>query len=212
LKDYFAILGVKPSADNSEIKQAYRKLAMNYHPDKHQQDPEKTILYDQIREAYETLTEPAKRDEYLKERWRQKAAGIKFEDDLISGDVILKKAIELNQQLRYADPDRLNESRVRNQFNQVISDEMIAILVRQNDHELNSTVVSILIDTLKPLSLALCTELIPQIIKIPTDDHSIKRCTEILKQKRELLFWEKRKIWIVLLLTIALCLAIAFLS
>ncbi len=212
MKDYFAILGVKPSADNSEIKQAYRKLAMNYHPDKHQQDPEKTILYDQIREAYETLTEPAKRDEYLKERWRQKAAGIKFEDDLISGDVILKKAIELNQQLRYADPDRLNESRVRNQFNQVISDEMIAILVRQNDHELNSTVVSILIDTLKPLSLALCTELIPQIIKIPTDDHSIKRCTEILKQKRELLFWEKRKIWIVLLLTIALCLAIAFLS
>lgn len=185
---------------------------MNYHPDKHQQDPEKTILYDQIREAYETLTEPAKRDEYLKERWRQKAAGIKFEDDLISGDVILKKAIELNQQLRYADPDRLNESRVRNQFNQVISDEMIAILVRQNDHELNSTVVSILIDTLKPLSLALCSELIPQIIKIPTDDHSIKRCTEILKQKRELLFWEKRKIWIVLLLTIALCLAIAFLS
>jgi len=212
LKDYFAILGVKPSADNSEIKQAYRKLAMNYHPDKHQQDPEKTILYEQIREAYETLTEPAKRDEYLKERWRQKAAGIKFEDDLISGDVILKKAIELNQQLRYADPDRLNESRVRNQFNQVISDEMIAILVRQNDHELNNTVVSILIDTLKPLSLALCSELIPQIIKIPTDDHSIKRCTEILKQKRELLFWEKRKIWIVLLLTIALCLAIAFFS
>ena len=212
MRDYFAILGVKPSADNSEIKQAYRKLAMNYHPDKHQQDPEKTILYEQIREAYETLTEPSKRDEYLKERWRQKAAGIKFEEDLISVDVILKKAIELNQQLRHADPDRLNESRVRNQFNQVISDDMIAILVRQNDHELNSTIVSILIDTLKPLSLALCLELIPQISKIPTDDQSLKRCTEILKQKRELLFWEKRKIWIVLLLTIALCLAIAFLS
>jgi molecular chaperone DnaJ len=213
LKDYFAILGIKPTADNSEIKQAYRKLAMYYHPDKHQQDPEKSILYEQIREAYETLTEPSKRDEYLKERWRQKAAGIKFEDDLISGDVILKKVIELNQQLRYADPDRLNESRIKNQFDQVISDEMISILSRQNDRELNNTIFSILIDTLKPLSLALCSELIPQISKIPIDDEKIKRrCRELLNQKRHALFWEKMKLWIVLILTGLICLGIALIS
>jgi len=186
---------------------------MQYHPDKHQQDPEKSIMYDQIREAYEILTEPVKRDEYLRERWRLKAAGVKFEENKISGDTILKKTIELNQQLRYADPDRLNESRIRLQFDQIISDEMIAILVRQNDYELNSTIVSILIDTLKPLSLILCSELIPQISKIPIDDENIKRrCRELVKQKRDALFWEKKKIWIVLILTGLICLGIALIS
>lgn len=213
MKDYFAILGIKPSADNSEIKQAYRKLAMQYHPDKHHQDPEKSIMYDQIREAYEILTEPVKRDEYLRESWRLKAAGMKFEENKISGDTILKKAIELNQQLRYADPDRLNESRIKNQFEQVISDQMISILSRQNDREINNTIFLILIDTLKPLSLPLCSELIPQISKIPIDDEKIKRrCRELLKQKRDELFWEKRKIWIVLLLTVILCFFIALIS
>jgi molecular chaperone DnaJ len=213
LKDYFAILGINPSADQSEIKQAYRKLAMSYHPDKHQYDPEKTILYNQIREAYEILTEPVKRNEYLQERWRLKAQGVKFEDDLISGDIILKKAIELNQQFRHIDPDRLNENRTRLQFNYVISDEMIAILTKQNDYELNNSIILTLIDTMKPLPLSLCAELIPQINKIPTDDDSIKkRIEEILKQKQEALFWEKRKIWIVLLITILTCLFIAYIS
>ena len=185
---------------------------MSYHPDKHRYDPEKTILYDQIREAYETLTEPVKRNEYLQERWRLKAQGVRFKENFISGDIILKRAIELNQDLRFADPGRLNESRIMYQFNQVISDEMIAILVKKHDHKLNSTIVSILIDTLKPLSLALCLELIPQIRKIPTDDDTFKRCTEILKQKRQSLFWEKRKIWIVFIITILICLFIAYIS
>lgn len=213
MKDYFAILGVKPSANHSEIKKAYRKLAMLYHPDKHLKHPEKSILYEQIREAYEVLTEPVKKDEYLKERWRQKAAGVRFEEDLISGDVILKKTIELNQQLRYADPNRLHESSIKHQFNQIISDEMISILIKQNDPELNFTIFSILIDTLKPLSLSICSELLLQINKIPIDDENIKRrCRELVNQKRDALFWEKRKIWIVLLLTALICLGIAFLA
>jgi len=213
LKDYFGILGVKPSADHSEIKQAYRKLAMNYHPDKHDHDSEKTILYNQIREAYETLTEPAKRNEYLQERWRLKAQGIKLNEEIISGDVILKKVIELNQQLRFADPIRINESRIRHQLNTILSDEMIGILKNQNDNDLNFAIFSILIDALKPLPLSVCSEISVQLKELPfVEEALMKKLEKIIKEKKNAQYWESKKIWIVLLITILICLFIASVS
>jgi curved DNA-binding protein CbpA len=213
LKDYYAILGISPTADTAEIKQAYRKLAMRYHPDKHDHEPEKIILYEQIREAYEILTEPVKRNEYLQERWRLKAQGLKLKEEIISGDIILKKVIELNQQLRFADPARLNETKIRHQFNTILSDEMIGILEKQNDNELNLAIFSILIDTLKPLPLSVCTETANQIDTISFIDYGLKkRMDEIIKKKQEAQFWEKRKIWIVIAITILICLFIGYLS
>lgn len=58
--DYYAILGVDKSASQNEIKKAYHKLAMKHHPDKGG-DPEQ---FKKISEAYETLSDPSKRNEY----------------------------------------------------------------------------------------------------------------------------------------------------
>lgn len=58
--DYYNILGVDKTATQEEIKKAYRKLAIKYHPDKGG-DAEK---FKEISEAYETLSDPVKRQEY----------------------------------------------------------------------------------------------------------------------------------------------------
>lgn len=68
-KDYYKILGVEKTATEDEIKKAYRKLALRYHPD-HQQgksDAEKKEAEDKfkdINEAYEVLSNPEKRQQY----------------------------------------------------------------------------------------------------------------------------------------------------
>ena len=63
-KDYYKILGVDKNASESEIKKAYRKLAMKYHPDHAKGDKGSEEKFKQISEAYAVLSDPEKRKEY----------------------------------------------------------------------------------------------------------------------------------------------------
>ena len=63
-KDYYKILGVDKTASDKEIKQAYRKLARQYHPDVNPDDKSAEEKFKEINEAYEVLGDPDKRKKY----------------------------------------------------------------------------------------------------------------------------------------------------
>jgi len=63
-KDYYKILGVEKDASESDIKKAYRKLAIVHHPDKNPDDETAEARFKDIAEAYETLSDPGKRQRY----------------------------------------------------------------------------------------------------------------------------------------------------
>ncbi len=78
-KDYYKILGVSKTATQDEIKKAYRKLAIKYHPDKNPGDKAAENKFKEANEANEVLSKPDKRKQYdeLGENWQsyQQAGG-----------------------------------------------------------------------------------------------------------------------------------------
>ena len=63
-RDYYEVLGVQKSASAEEIKKAYRKAAMKYHPDRNPGDKEAEARFKEVGEAYEVLSDDGKRSRY----------------------------------------------------------------------------------------------------------------------------------------------------
>jgi curved DNA-binding protein len=76
-KDYYKILGVERNASEAEIKSAFRKLALQYHPDRNPGNKDAEEKFKEINEAYEVLSDPEKRARYEQvgdsySRWQQR--------------------------------------------------------------------------------------------------------------------------------------------
>ncbi len=78
-KDYYKVLSVARKASEDEIKRAYRKLALEYHPDRNPGDPKAEEKFKEINEAYQVLSDPQKRQRYDQlgdsyQHWQQRGA------------------------------------------------------------------------------------------------------------------------------------------
>ena len=63
-RDYYEVLGLSKGASDDEIKKAFRKNAMKYHPDKNPGDKAAEEKFKEINEAYEVLSDPDKKSKY----------------------------------------------------------------------------------------------------------------------------------------------------
>ena len=89
-KDYYKILGVERNASEEDIRKAYRKLAMQYHPDRNPNDKGAEERFKEINEAYQVLNDPKKRAHYDKfgsdyDNWQRRGAPGDFNWDQYGG-------------------------------------------------------------------------------------------------------------------------------
>ena len=85
-RDYYDVLGVSKNATADELKKAYRKMAIKYHPDKNPDDKDSEEKFKEAAEAYEVLSDPQKRAKY--DRYGHQAPGGGFGGQHMSMDDI----------------------------------------------------------------------------------------------------------------------------
>lgn len=204
--DYYALLNLPPHATVDEIRRAYRKKVMDCHPDLYPDDPEKLRLFNTVKEAYETLIHPQKKEIYLQERWRRKAAGQSPGEGVFSAADYLKKCLALNRQLAAMDAYRISEQQIFQQLNQLLLKDKIAALQDVKDPLLLRSVAEALIPCIRFLSLQLFLKISDSLMQLSGDDvliqQKINKLISDKKRERRLSLW---KVPLIVLLTALLC-------
>jgi len=212
LKDYYSILEIESSATQAEIKKAFRKLAHQFHPDKNKHDPPATALFAEIKEAYEVLTNPAKKEYYLQQRWYNQSIGKRKTQEIITPVTMLKQALELERYVSKLDVFRMDKEGLYDYLSSLLTDISIEKLNSFNDKATNEEIIKMLLVCFRPLPFHFVLSLHKQLIKINVSPDCSKKISDWVAGREKIHTREKYKVWIILLVVVVICLLIFFLA
>ena len=211
VKDHYKTLKVPAQASIEEIKKAYRLLAQQHHPDKNNNDPYGVAYFSEIKEAYETLTNPVKKNIYLQERWYNRATGNKRTQEVITPVTILKEALEFEKYTSSMDVFRIDKELLFSYMNELLSEETISQLQQFNEPEINQQIVLTFLKPVRLLKSEKALLLNERLCKMAKDNHQIQlMINNTIRKIQQEEKWKKYEWIFVLLITLAILLLIRF--
>ncbi|MCH5717406.1 J domain-containing protein [Niabella hibiscisoli] len=177
--DYYQILQIPQSADLAEIKSAYRRLAHQYHPDKNPENQSALAYFELIKEAYETLSNPGKKDQYLQERWLSKANGQLFEQPVRTPEDLLKLVLSASDKIHRMDIYRMNKIGIKEELDLLLTEERVNLLNDFNEPGINDAIVKELLQLTMAIPTTAQSDYLKKLQTIQSN------YIEILQQKEE---------------------------
>lgn len=209
IKDYYAILEIETSATLPEIKKAYRRLALQFHPDKKQEDPYAAARFTEIKEAYEILTSPAKKEYYLQQRWYDQSTGKRKKQDIITLVTVLKQTLELEKYVSALDVFRMDKEGLQQYILGLLSDNNIEQLKRFNEPETKREIIHAMLRSMHPLPILFTKDIVGQLFKLSDRDTlAIGQIERFVQQAEKKSRREKYSLIIIIAATAILCLLI----
>jgi curved DNA-binding protein CbpA len=213
LKDYYSILELPPSASADDIKKAYRRLAHLYHPDKKDNDPYAAAQFAVVKEAYETLSNPVQKEYYLQQRWYAQSIGKKLKQEIITPVNILKQMIELEKYVSKLDIHRMDQQGLFEYIQNILSDPTINTLNSFKEPAINNEIILVTLKSGRTLPYSLVIPFTERLKKITIHEElTIKKIDQFIRHHKQTDYWEKRKVWIILLIVLLICMGIFFTS
>ena len=212
LKDYYQILQIEPHSTLAEIKQAFRRLALVYHPDKNPNDKYAEVQFNDIKEAYEVLTHPVKKENYLQQRWYNQSTGKRRTAQTVTPVSVLKLVLELEQYVSRLDVHRMNKEGLSDYIDELLSTDTIEKLRQFKQPEINRQIVTSTLSAMRPLTLKFIGKLPERLRTLADDETSLDRIKNFLRDQKRVFLWDRYKVVVIILFTIFICLLIYFTS
>lgn len=209
LKDHFAALEISPGATPEEIKHAYRRLVMVYHPDRNPGDPYAIAKFNEIREAYETLVNPAKKEQYLQQRWYHQSLGKKKTFGAITPVAVYKQLLELEQYVSRLDGYRVNHEGLAAYLKEWLNEETLDKLNSFGHESMRPEIFNVLLNICRQMPYNVLLVILPIFSRlVETHDTGKKEISNLLLKRKNAERWVKLQPLVILLLCLLICLII----
>ncbi|HNP22843.1 MAG TPA: DnaJ domain-containing protein [Panacibacter sp.] len=203
-KDYYKILSVKPNASPEEIKQAYRRLAFKYHPDRNPEDTLAETVFKEIAEAYEILSDKEKREDYHYKRFYTYNYKYK-EKPTQTPHGILEEALKIKKLVDQSDPFRMNQDALLFQIKQLLEEANVEVLKKEDQQPINQKIFDTVLAACEPLDYINCLSAIDSIKTIPLAENKTEVLASLISAKRQAGNWERYKSLIAIAVALLLC-------
>jgi curved DNA-binding protein CbpA len=212
IKDYYQILGIATNATPIEIKKSYRRLAMQYHPDKNKDDKIASAHFKEIKEAYETLSHPQKREAYHQQRWYHHAIGKRFANNVpATPHSLLRECLFLDQYVSGLDKFRIDYEGLYLFIIQLLSYETIETLKNFNEPDTNRNIINALLRTGRSSPYKFALKLGERLLLLAgNDEELVTLITHYQQEQKREEEKQKYKVIAALFIVLIICVVIYF--
>ena len=208
-KDYYRILNVRSSATAGEIKNAYRKIAMAYHPDRNPNDALAAAVFSDAAEAYKVLSDSESRKQYNYERYLTAEEEYKRPAETI--EALVARAKKLNAYVKQSDSFRINKSALLYTIQQLFPEDVN--LLKQTNHTLLKEFLEHVTTATEYLYSSQTKQLSKLLTPFYVEHEWLQyKLNSIIQQQQKEERWEKNKIILALVIAAILCLIIFLVS
>ena len=202
--NHYTTLQVSPNASAEEIKKAYRKLALQFHPDVAGDNNVFAEKFRAIKAAYDVLSNSKTRQQY---HYKHFYKDFKTQP-VVTAEWIAEQAKDLAAFAKVLDPYRINEDGLFDRIMALLSAYNFTVLKQANNTKLNKIIVT---------SVLYCTQLLPYncliqvneplLLLAETDTYLIDLIVSNTKLQRRLAYWNQYKLALAIVIAIGLCVA-----
>ncbi len=179
---------------------------MQYHPDKQNGDVYAQARFNEIKEAYEVLIHPQRKEDYLQQRWLLRARGAETTEGLVTAPHLLKKCLELNQAARNMDLHRMHAAGLTRKIRSLLRAEVVDELIQQQETEIHPSIVKALLPVLSMLPSAEMEKAAEPLLRLSAGNQLLLReINKLLQDKKERERWQRMQVPFIVALTFFLC-------
>ena len=208
LKDYYAVLELPPSASAAEVKRAYRRLAQVYHPDKSGNDAYARAQFNAIKEAYETLSSPRRKQEYLQTRWYAQSQGPMQPVAPLTPVSFLQRLIQKERSVYRADAHRSGYSALSQELADFYSDENMELLLSFDDDSTLQEIIACSLRMAAKIPYPYVHFLLNQISRLDRQKKWAEPIRLIALKSRRAAARDKYTPWVAALIAVLICVLI----